>query len=62
MFYKLQASGQGEEDDYELDEEEIIPANDMIGIKQPILQTNKEPERQDKSDNSGDEDDKGDSN
>ena len=61
MFEKSQASEQGEDDDYESNDEEIIPPNDMIGIKQPILHTYKETEQQEKSDDSGIEYDEGDS-
>ena len=61
VFEKSQASEQGEDDDYESNDEEIIPANDMIGVKQPILNTYKETEQQEKSDDSGIEYDEGDS-
>jgi hypothetical protein len=61
VYEKSQASEQGEDDDYESDDEEIIPANDMIGIKQPRLHSSdKETKQQEKSDN-GIEYDEGDS-
>ena len=48
----------GEDGTDDSDDEEIIPANDMVGVKQPIMHVDKHQKEKDRSeDNSDDKND-----
>ena len=62
VFEKSQATNnQKVSNEYESDDEEIIPANDMIGVKQPVLQICHNGKKKEDSETSDDDDDNSDS-